>query len=87
LACLKANAPATPGRKQALKTPAPLPNAARDTWVAKQRAKKNPPSWKEIYDEGLSLSSRRGWDMPGSPKALEEANRRYNRRQRLAAKK
>jgi hypothetical protein len=54
-------------RKPALK------NAARDAWVAKQREKKPPTPWDEIYDEGVRLAAKKGWDMPGSAKALSEA--------------
>ena len=61
-----------------------LRNAARDAWVARQRAKKDPLSWEEIYDEGVRLAAKRGWDMPGSAKALEEAYRRHLQRQRPA---
>jgi hypothetical protein len=75
------------GRKQAKKNQAPLANAKRDEWVARQRAKKEPPPWDEIYDEGSRQAAKRGWDMPGSPKALEEAHRRYLKRKRTATNK
>jgi|GEM_PF-6093893 len=57
-------------------------NEERDAWVAKQRAKKTPLSWAEIFDDGLRMSARRGWDMPGSPDSLSEAYRKYMSRQR-----
>jgi hypothetical protein len=74
------------GRRVAQRRCPPLVNARRDAWVARQRAKKEPPSWEEIYDEGVRLSETRGWNMPGSPKALEEAHRRYLKRQRTTSK-
>jgi hypothetical protein len=61
-----------------------MPNAKRDAWVARQRAKREPPSWQALYDEGVRLAETRGWQMPGSPKALEEAYRRHLARQRKA---
>jgi hypothetical protein len=81
-----ASASMTPdtGRQRTLKKSTPLRNANRDAWVARQRAKKQPPSWEEIYDEGVRLAAKRGWDMPGSAKALAEAHRRYLQRQRAA---
>jgi hypothetical protein len=62
-------------------------NAERDAWVARQRNRKTPPPWDEIYDEGVRLSARRGWDMPGTWKSLEEAHRRYLKRLRETAAK
>jgi hypothetical protein len=75
----------TAAHQQTPKTPAKLPNAKRDSWVARQRAKKSPPSWEQIYDEGVRLAPNRGWNMPGSSKALQEAYRRHLRRQRTGA--
>jgi len=57
-------------------------NEARDAWVAKQRARKTPLSWAEIFDDGVRLAARRGWDMPGSPDSLSEAYRKRLNRQR-----
>jgi hypothetical protein len=59
-------------------------NESRDKWVARQRARKEPPSWEEIYDQAVELAPKRGWSMPGSPKALAEAHYRYLKRQRTA---
>jgi hypothetical protein len=84
LAWLKTSLLPGKGSKQACKRPAQPRNAARDAWVERQRAKKTPLTWAEIYDEGVRLAAKRGWDMPGSPKALEEAHRRYLRQQRPA---
>jgi hypothetical protein len=64
----------------------PLVNSKRDAWVVRRRAKMNPLSWAEIYDEGVRLSTTRGWNVPGSTKSLEEAYRRYLKRQRQSEK-
>jgi hypothetical protein len=60
-------------------------NAARDAWIARMRARKTPLPWDEVYDEGVRLAAQRGWDMPSNVRALEEAHRRYLKRQRKAA--
>jgi hypothetical protein len=86
LAWLKPHSPAVDDRQRTPKKFTPLRNAARDAWVSKQRSKKNPLSWEEIYDDAVRLAVKRGWDMPATPKALEEAHRHYLKRQRKAGK-
>jgi hypothetical protein len=76
--------PANESSRQTHRRRPPLRNAQRDAWVARQRAKRMPAPWQEIYDEGLRLATEKRWRMPGSPKALEEAHRRYLKRQRQA---
>lgn len=53
--------------------PAHCKNADRDKWVARQRERKNPVPWDEIYDDVVRMAARRGWDYPGSSKALSQA--------------
>ena len=67
-------------RGEKVSRPRPCRNEERDRWVAGQRKLKNPPSWEQIFDEGCRLSAKRGWDMPGSWKSLEEAHRKYLKR-------
>jgi hypothetical protein len=67
------------GRKR---KPVCCKNAERDAWVARQRNKKTPTPWKEIYDDLMRIAAKRGWDVPSSAKALEEANRRRSKRLR-----
>jgi hypothetical protein len=83
LAHLKCSLLPLPGQQPEMQSANQLRNARRDAWVAKKRSMKNPQSWQEIYDEGVTLAPRRRWEMPGSPKALQEAYRRYLSRQRL----
>jgi hypothetical protein len=82
LAWLKARSPASAGGLRARKKPSRLPNAKRDAWVAQQRKKNPPPSWEMIYDEAVRLAETRCWTMPRTPKGLEEAYRRYLKRER-----
>jgi hypothetical protein len=88
LAWLKVKADHSPilGRQRISKKSASLRNEDRDAWVARQRAKKKPRPWEEIYDEGVERAQKKGWDMPGSAKALAEAHRRYLERQRREGK-
>jgi hypothetical protein len=62
--------------------PSILKNDKRDAWVARQREKNPPVPWEEIYDEASRLMAKRGWDLPGNWRGLEEAHRRYLKRQR-----
>jgi hypothetical protein len=77
----KPGIPISKGVRRPRKKP-PMPNAARDKWVAEKRALKNPWPWDEIYDEAAKIAKKRGWSMPTSAKSLAEAHYRYLKRQR-----
>jgi hypothetical protein len=58
-------------------------NAARDAWVAKQRAGKNPPTWDTIHERLLEIAPQRKWQVPlGGPASLAKAHERHLRHQR-----
>jgi hypothetical protein len=80
-----AQPPANRGQQTQRRRP-PRKNADRDAWVARQRGKKKPPPWDEIYDDATRLAAKKGWDMPKSAKALAEAYYRCEKQQRNAAK-
>jgi hypothetical protein len=63
-----------------------LKNGDRDEWVARQRAKKPPVPWEEIYDDATRLAPKRKWLLPRSWQGLEQALRRHLKRQREQGK-
>jgi hypothetical protein len=75
-----------PVQERITKQSGPLRNEKRDAWVARQRDKKPPLSWKEIYRLGFQLATKRRWSMPSSAKALQEAYRKHLARQRKTGK-
>jgi hypothetical protein len=69
-------------RKSGGKGKGPKRNAARDAWVARQRDKKNPPTWEKIYDSLTKIASRKHWQVPSNSKSLAEAYYRRLKKER-----
>jgi hypothetical protein len=57
---------------------------ARDKWLYRQASKKQPPTWKALKAELNKIAGTRGWRRLSSAQAVEQAVRRYIRRNGLA---